>query len=150
MPPVAARAPQLGVVYTPREVCEPMVRRALEPLIEGKDREELLALRVCDPAIGEGAFLVEVVRVLGDAVGSRRAVAERCIHGVDIDPRAVDAARGAVEAFVGCAVPALEEHLRAGDALRMTWRERCDAVAGHPPNVPQEWLGDKQALRGFA
>jgi hypothetical protein len=150
MPPVAARAPQLGVVYTPREVCEPMVRRALEPLIEGKDREELLALRVCDPAIGEGAFLVEVVRVLGDAVGSRRAVAERCIHGVDIDPRAVAVARSAIERFVGCAVPALEEHLRAGDALRMTWRERFDAVVGNPPYVRQEWLGDKQALRGFA
>ena len=85
------RAP--GVVYTPRDVCEPMVRRALEPLVRGKSRDELLALRVCDPAIGEGAFLVEIVRVLGELVGDRRAVAERCIVGVDVDPRAVAAAR---------------------------------------------------------
>ncbi len=69
------RAP--GVVYTPRDVCEPMVRRALEPLVRGKSRDELLALRVCDPAIGEGAFLIEIVRMLGELAGDRRAVAER-------------------------------------------------------------------------
>jgi type I restriction-modification system DNA methylase subunit len=85
------RAP--GVVYTPREVCEPMVRRALEPLVRGKSRDELLALRVCDPAIGEGAFLIEVVRMLGDLVGDRRAAAQ-CVVGVDIDPQAVARARG--------------------------------------------------------
>ena len=68
---MVTRAP--GVVYTPREVCEPMVRRALEPLVRGKSRDELLALRVCDPAIGEGAFLIEIVRMLGDLVVVDRA-----------------------------------------------------------------------------
>jgi hypothetical protein len=56
----------LGVVYTPPEVARPMVRLVLEPLARGKSADEILALRVGDPAIGAGAFLVEVVRVLAE------------------------------------------------------------------------------------
>ena len=57
-----------GVVYTPRDVCEPMVRLALAPLLA---RDDLRSLRICDPAIGEGAFLIEIVRVLGEALTAR-------------------------------------------------------------------------------
>jgi SAM-dependent methyltransferase len=135
-----------GVVYTPREVCEPMVRRALEPLVRGKSRDELLALRVCDPAIGEGAFLVEIVRVLGELVGDRQAAA-RCITGVDIDARAVTRARQAVQAFVGKPV---DLDLRVGDALTAAW-EPVDALVANPPYVRQELLAErKPALRRFA
>jgi len=136
-----------GVVYTPRDVCEPMVRRALEPLVRGKSREELLALRVCDPAIGEGAFLIEIVRMLGDLVGDRRAVAERCLTGVDIDPKAVARARAAVQAFVGAPV---RLDLDVGDALSLEW-EPVDALVANPPYVRQELLARKKpALRRFA
>ena len=107
---------KLGVVYTPREVCGPMVELALAPLVAGRTADELLAIRVCDPAIGEGAFAIEVIRVLADALVrrqrdglavARRRVAEHCLHGLDIDPRAVTAARAAIERFVGTRVPAL-------------------------------------------
>jgi SAM-dependent methyltransferase len=136
-----------GVVYTPRDVCEPMVRRALEPLVRGKSRDELLALRVCDPAIGEGAFLIEIVRMLGELVGDRRAVAERCVTGVDIDPKAVARARAAVQAFVGAPV---RLDLHAADALAHGW-EPVDALVANPPYVRQELLArEKPALRRFA
>ena len=138
------RAP--GVVYTPREVCEPMVKRALEPLVRGKSRDELLALRVCDPAIGEGAFLIEIVRMLGDLVGDRRAAAQ-CVVGVDIDPLAVARARAAVQAFVGAPV---DLDLRVGDALTIDW-EPVDAFVANPPYVRQELLArQKPALRSYA
>jgi hypothetical protein len=142
---------ELGVVYTPRDVCEPMTRLALAPLLaSGRD---VTSLRICDPAIGEGAFLVEIVRVLAESLGTRRdarrIVAETCIHGVDIDPRAVDAARAAVEAFVGAPVPALRQHLRVGDALAVEWPQRFDALVGNPPYVRQERLANKDALRGY-
>lgn len=152
MPRLAPRA-GLGVVYTPREVCEPMVRRALEPLIARRNADEVLALRVCDPAIGEGAFLIEIVRVLAEAIDrpdARRLVAERCIHGVDVDARAVAAARVAVEDFVGAPVPALRDHLRCGDALAIAWPEPFDALVGNPPYVRQEQLARKTALRGYS
>jgi hypothetical protein len=151
MPRLAPRA-GLGVVYTPRDVCEPMVRRALEPLLATRTPDELRELRVCDPAIGEGAFLIEVVRVLAEAIGgphARREVAAHCLHGVDRDVRAVAAARRAIEDFVGAPVPALCEHLRVADALTCTW-DRFDVVIGNPPYIRQEQLADKRALRRFA
>src|SRR5215213_6618 len=131
-----------GVVYTPRDVCEPMVRLALAPLIA---RDDLLSLRICDPAIGEGAFLIEIVRVLGEALAARdmsqsaarKLVAQHCVHGVDIDPRAVAVARAAVEDFVGAPLPQLREHLRVGDALSIEWPLQFDALVGNPPYVRQ-------------
>jgi hypothetical protein len=143
---------ELGVVYTPRDVCEPMTRLALAPLLaRGRD---VTSLRVCDPAIGEGAFLVEIVRVLAEALGdsrdTRRRVAERCIHGVDIDERAVEAARAAVEDFVGEPVPALRQHLRVGDALAVEWPQRFDVLVGNPPYIRQERIANKAALRSYA
>src|SRR5690606_17850411 len=102
--------------------------------------------------------LIEIVRVLGDALAARgmslakarKLVAERCLYGVDIDARAVAAAHVAVEDFVGARVPALREHLRVGDALAIEWPERFDALVGNPPYVRQELLANKQALRAFA
>ena len=57
-----------GSFYTPKELTAEVVSRALEPLFAravGPDAERrLLALRVCDPALGAGAFLVEACRQL--------------------------------------------------------------------------------------
>src|SRR3569832_2294731 len=64
---------KLGVVYTPRAVAAQIVERTLAPLVAGKSGDAILALRVCDFAVGEGAFLVEVVRFLAAAHGGRDA-----------------------------------------------------------------------------
>lgn len=70
-----------GAHYTPPTLTEPVVRQTLEPLVyrcvdgkpgqlkeprELRSSKEILQLRVCDPAMGSGAFLVQVVRYLGD------------------------------------------------------------------------------------
>lgn len=68
-----------GTHYTPRSLTEPIVQYTLEPLVyegpaEGKPRGEwrlrsakdILALRVCDLAMGSGAFLVQACRYLGE------------------------------------------------------------------------------------
>jgi hypothetical protein len=153
MPVVRMTAVEPGVVYTPRAVCEPIVRQVLTPLITGKSPREILALRICDPAVGEGAFVIEVVRVLAEALGggprARRAVEERCVVGADIDARAVAVARRALEAFVGARLPVLHEHLRVGDSLALAW-PAVDAMVGNPPYIRQELLGArKAALRRF-
>jgi hypothetical protein len=105
--------------YTPRSLTEPIVRTTLEPLLAvmGPEprSEALLDLKICDPAMGSGAFLVEVVRQLGDQVvaawtregrldkiadahhdavmHARRLVAQRCVYGVDKNPLAVQLAK---------------------------------------------------------
>jgi hypothetical protein len=94
------------------------------------------------------------VRVLAESLGggrqARRVVAAHCIHGVDIDARAVAAARTAIERFVGEPVPALARHLRIGDALSIDWPIAFDAVLANPPYIRQELVQDKQRLQSFA
>jgi hypothetical protein len=108
-----------GSYYTPRSLTGPIVKHALEPAFArlGPDAgpEAVLDLKVCDPAMGSGAFLVEACRVLGGRLAqawarwpktrptippdedehlhARRLVAQRCLYGVDRNPRAVDLAR---------------------------------------------------------
>ena len=111
-----------GSHYTPRELTQPIVRTALEPILtqlrgpggESPTPEAILDLKVCDPAMGSEAFLVEVCRQLGDAlidawrahdqapamatgvdevVIARRLIAQRCLYGVDRNPMAVDLAK---------------------------------------------------------
>lgn len=57
-----------GSHYTPRELTEPIVRTTLRPLLQALGErptpEQLLELKVCDPAMGSGAFLVEACRQL--------------------------------------------------------------------------------------
>ncbi len=57
---------QTGSFYTSRPLVEFLVRRAIDPLAEGKTPEEILALRVLDPAMGSGHFLVGASRRLGE------------------------------------------------------------------------------------
>src|SRR5262249_42606452 len=124
-----------------------------EPLIAGRTVDEILALRICDPAIGEGVFVAEIIEQLAAAAGGsaeiRRAIAARCIAGVDVDPRAVEAARRATGAA----------RRRTAGASAVDWRAAFpdafvrggfDAVVGNPPYVRQEWLGGKASLRGYA
>ena len=99
--------------YTPRSLTGPIVERTLAPLLTAigpaPTARDLLALRICDPAMGSGAFLIEVVRHLGDqlvaawtrageahqdvVMHARRLVAGRCVYGVDKNPVAVELAR---------------------------------------------------------
>lgn len=68
---------ETGTHYTPKSLTEVIVEKTLEPVAyigpaEGKPRaewkikrpEELLDLKICDPAMGSGAFLVQVCRWL--------------------------------------------------------------------------------------
>ena len=111
-----------GSHYTPRELTEPIVRHTLAPVLarlQGEDGRaptpaEILDLKVCDPAMGSGAFLVETCRQLADAlieawgahgemptippdedevIHARRLVAQRCLYGIDRNPMAVDLAK---------------------------------------------------------
>jgi hypothetical protein len=108
-----------GSHYTPRTLTDPIVTHALEPAFDrlGTDAttEQILNLKICDPAMGSGAFLVEACRAIASRVvaawsrwpetrptipadedeelHARRLVAQRCLYGVDKNPRAVDLAK---------------------------------------------------------
>lgn len=97
-----------GRHYTPARLAREVVRRALGPL---RGRR---SLSILDPSCGEGIFLEEARRFLGD---HHRYV------GVDVDALALARAAGGFE-------------LIWDNALRMDWGERrFDAVIGNPPWV---------------
>jgi hypothetical protein len=81
---------QTGTHYTPKSLTEQIVTETLEPLVyvgpaEGKPRDawklrsaaELLDLKICDMAMGSGAFLVQVCRWLAERVAEAWEEAER-------------------------------------------------------------------------
>jgi N-6 DNA Methylase len=137
-----------GSHYTPRALTEPIVRTTLKPLLDAlrvDDKpprpEQILDLKVCDPAMGSAAFLVEACRQLGDelvaswaihgnrpdipadedeVVFARRLVAQRCLYGLDRNPVAVDLAKMSLWLATLArehALTFLDHALRSGDAL---------------------------------
>ena len=72
-----------GTFYTPRAVTSHMVRRTLEPLVNDRTAEAILELRILDPAMGSGAFLVAACRYLA-VVAERALIREGTWHPHDI------------------------------------------------------------------
>jgi hypothetical protein len=137
-----------GTQYTPRSLTEPIVRKTLEPLIrclgEKPSADRVLELKICDPAMGSGAFLVESCRQLADEVVSawgraqevekiaadcpegdvvahaRRLVAQRCLYGVDKNEMAVQLAKLSLWLFTlarDLPFTFLDHSFRYGDSL---------------------------------
>ncbi|MDB9529594.1 N-6 DNA methylase [Oscillatoria sp. CS-180] len=107
-----------GSHYTPRKLTQPIVETTLRPVREAlgphPTPDQILALKVCDLAMGSAAFLVEACRQLAETlvaawdihgqpadlpdavepvVYARRLVAQRCLYGVDKNPFAVNLAK---------------------------------------------------------
>ena len=78
-----------GVFYTPADVAEYIVREAMQAL-----PPEAGTPLVLDPACGSGVFLKAVLDLAADRRPSldRLDFVERSLHGIDVDPLAVDAA----------------------------------------------------------
>ncbi|MCZ2207187.1 DNA methyltransferase [Cylindrospermopsis raciborskii] len=107
-----------GSHYTPRKLTQPIVEKTLEPVFKGlgdkPTPEQILDIKVCDLAMGSGAFLVETCRQLAQKLleawiqydrireipddvepllAARRLVAQKCLYGVDKNPFAVNLAK---------------------------------------------------------
>jgi hypothetical protein len=130
-----------GSFYTPLALTDYLVRVTLGPLVQGRDVAGILSLRVLDPAMGSGAFLVSACRFMAGALERalivdgtlgeheiaepdrahfRRLVAQRCLFGVDANPMAVQLAELSLWLATLAAehpISFLEHHLRRGDSL---------------------------------
>ncbi|WP_338867916.1 DNA methyltransferase [Myxococcus stipitatus] len=164
--------------YTPRSLSASIVRRALDPLLKTMgpqpSSERLLNLKICDPAMGSGAFLVESCRFLADQVvaawtregvlkrdkhedevmRARRLVAQRCLYGVDKNPWAVKLAKlslwlvtlAKTEPFTF-----LDHALKCGDSLVGLDLEQLQAFHWAPTRQKQSelpWAFISKALNG--
>lgn len=185
-----------GTHYTRPELSGQVVEHTLAPLVhlgpaEGLPRDqwrlrsarEILQLKVCDPAMGSGAFLVQACRYLGarlveawdlaeQAAGgrpvvtpegecatsdhrrdiiprdphlrglfARRVIADRCLHGVDKNPLAVEMAK--LSLWLDTmqrerAFSFLDHALRCGDSLLgLTEARQIEHLYINPSAIPE-------------
>ena len=136
-----------GSYYTPDELVQCLLDTALDPVVEAAIRDKtgaeaeraILDLKVCDPAVGSGHFLVgaahrlarHLARVRAHAAGDSepspllhqhalRDVIGRCLYGVDMNPMAAELCRVSLwlEALEpGKPLSFLDHHIRVGNSL---------------------------------
>jgi hypothetical protein len=129
-----------GRYYTPRDVVDYILRGALGRKLKGLSSSEILGIKVLDPAVGSGLFLIRAVDRLagaycralareagprgragtGGIADHRNLVIRKCVYGVDTDPVAVEVARLSLWLLAGGGsktLEALNRHLRCGDSL---------------------------------
>ncbi|WP_456474786.1 Eco57I restriction-modification methylase domain-containing protein [Candidatus Pyrohabitans sp.] len=136
-----------GSYYTPDYIVKYIVENTIGPIVderiekakrEGKDVvEELLSIKILDPAMGSGHFLVEATNFLSNRIieymqdsgeyeeipelnEMKRRVVERCIYGVDLNPLAVELAKVSLwldTVSKNKALSFLDHHLQCGNSL---------------------------------
>ncbi|MBI1928901.1 N-6 DNA methylase [Candidatus Poribacteria bacterium] len=141
-----------GSYYTPDYIVRYIVESTLAPLCQGKSVDEILALKILDPATGSGHFLVGVVDYLAEELVThpeaptladdsdreiahwRRRVVESCVYGVDMNPMAVELAKLSLWLHTvarGEPLSFLDHHIRCGNSL--IGGEICDLAHQSQP-----------------
>ncbi|HZH79423.1 MAG TPA: DNA methyltransferase [Archangium sp.] len=163
-----------GTEYTPKALTAPIVRTTLEPLMARlgpqPTAEQILSLKVCDPAMGSGAFLVAACEFLAKQLVSawqvhgsmptippdedselhaKRLVAQRCLYGVDKNPFAVDLAKLSLWLTTLARehpFTFLDHALKHGDALVGLTRDQLESFHWEPSTQLELIRGHVRAL----
>ena len=145
-----------GSYYTPDYIVKYIVRNTLEPILDKKRKawgksglgerpflHDILDIKVLDPAMGSGHFLVETCEFLANRIveawgeaqpedleseevaehdvhWARREVVRHCIYGVDLNPMAVELAKLSLwleTVATNKPLTFLDHHLKVGNSL---------------------------------
>lgn len=106
------RRKKLGQFFTPPYIAEFIVKQTIGPIIDNIEKsdsknklEAIYKLKICDPAMGAGIFLVKAHDYLVERcikISKARSTEKltniskrclRCVYGVDIDGQAVEIAK---------------------------------------------------------
>jgi methylase of polypeptide subunit release factors len=128
--------------YTPEPLARVLVKYALKDLLEGKTADDILKIKIVEPAMGSAAFLVEVINQLADKYLDlkqaeikkriphekygyerqkvRAYLADRNVFGVDLNPIAVEL--GQISLWLNCLheggfAPWFDDQVQAGNSL---------------------------------
>jgi len=178
-----------GSFYTPEYIVKYIVKNTLGPLIDKMMEEammsvelrqgllkKLLSLKVLDPAMGSGHFLVEATDYIAreiiharemarqedleseavaeaDIHWARREVVRNCIYGVDLNPMAVELAKLSLWLTTVAAnkpLSFLDHHLRCGNSLIGAELGRLTVLPGRPSEDTPLWsFGLKSHTEGL-
>ena len=163
-----------GSYYTPDVLVQSLLDTALDPVVEAALRDKtgeeaeraILDLKVCDPAVGSGHFLVgaahrlarHLARVRAHTSGESepspllyqhalRDVIGRCLYGVDVNPMAAELCRVSLwlEALEpGKPLSFLDHHIRVGNSLLGATPELIEA--GLPDEAFKPLQGDDRTI----
>ena len=136
-----------------------IVKRTLDPICSGLKPAEILEIRVCDPAMGSGHFLLGVVKYIEELIQDhifkdekntdvdldklRWDILDGCIFGVDINPLAVELAKFSLWMYTvrkGFTLERLSDQLMCGDSL-------ADAIPNYEHNF--DWNKSIWKKRGI-
>ena len=142
-----------GSYYTPDCLVQELIKSALDPVLEARlTTEEILALpederqkaqaaailgmKVCDPAVGSGHFLIAAAHRLANRLAEVRSgeesrspqvirealrdVVSHCLFGVDINPMSVELCKVSLWMLgldPGKPLSFLDHHIRCGNSL---------------------------------
>lgn len=137
-----------GTYYTPKFIVDNIIENALGPIVDdiikktknSRDQAEIiLQLKILDPAMGSGHFLVGAAEYLGKRLididnddsdsnfnERKRDVVRRCLYGVDINHLAVELAKTSLwldTLSTEHALSFLATHLKNGNAILSSWRK---------------------------
>jgi hypothetical protein len=162
-----------GSHYTEEELVQPLLKHSLEHLIREiyekhataeARAKALLALKVCDVACGSGHILLAAARRIGVELAivrtgdeqpspaalreAIRDVIKNCIHGMDLNPLAVELCKVALwlEAHVpGQPLSFLDHRIKCGNAI-VGLAHRAELQRGIPDEAFKTLTGDDKDL----
>lgn len=151
-----------GSYYTPSYIVDYIVAKVLGPLCDGKSAKEILQIKVCDPAMGSGHFLIGTIKYLEEKVldaiyrdeknpelnreDVRWEILHNCIFGVDLNPLAVELSKFSLWMYTvrrGQELEMLSDQLLAADSLlhqkkinsQFKLKNGFHGIVGNPPYV---------------
>lgn len=157
-----------GSYYTPHSLVTSLLDTALDPVLEEAARKPdpeaaILDLKVCDPAVGSGHFLIAAAHRIARRLASvhtgddepspdayreaLRDVIGRCLYGVDVNLMAAELCKVSLwmEALVpGRPLSFLDHHIRIGNSLLGTTPELV--ADGIPNDAFKPIVGDDKKL----
>ena len=143
--------------YTPESLTKCLVKYTLKELLQDKTADDILALQICEPAMGSAAFLNEAINQLSEAYLTRKQeeknqriphedylqerqkvkmlLADRNVYGIDLNPVAVELAEVSLwlnsiykPEDEGAFVPWFGMHLHCGNSLIGARRQVYDSA----------------------
>lgn len=153
---------KMGIYYTPQYIVNYIVKNTVREKIKNLNFDEILKIKIVDPACGSGSFLIKAFDVLVEESKIRlkrdlnyeekEKLLLNCIHGVDLDERACDIVKLNLSlklAERGKKLPMLHKNIMNGNSLiddpeiaqnkALNWGEKFpfkfDIVIGNPPYV---------------
>jgi predicted type IV restriction endonuclease len=186
---------KMGIYYTPSYIVDYIVKNTVGEYIKDKSIDEILEVKIVDPACGSGSFLVRAFQEVCDVIEEKLKKGEKgskmlfkdykdrlilgqkidilldCIHGVDLDEKAVELARlnlllrlleNEGQETKKLILPHLEKNIKNGNSLiddskiagdkAFNWNAQFpdvfreggfDVVVGNPPYVRVQELSYK-------